>query len=94
MMVLGDRSSKEKKVSTTVKQSGRKWEQRIPSSLLSARLDRSSGRAIVGRVGEREPSGRVCYITDTLATFRSVEVFGFPVSRNNLPLKLLILLNP
>lgn len=98
MMALGDRSSKKKKkvyfVSTTVKQSGRKWERQVPSSLLSACLDRSSGRAIVGQVGEGESSGRVCYITDALASFKSLEVFGFPMSRNNLPFKLLILLHP
>lgn len=48
----------------------------------------------MGQVGEEESSGRVCYITDASASFKSVEVFGFPVSRNNLPFKLLILLHP
>lgn len=75
-------------VSTTVKQSGREWERRVPSSLLCARVDRSSGRATVGKVGEGESSGRVCHIMDSSASFKSVEVFGFPVSRNNLPFKL------
>lgn len=82
MMALDDRSSKEKKVyfvSTTVKRSGRKWERQVPPSLLSACLDRTSGRAIVGQVGEGESSGRVCYITDASASFKSVEVFGFPM---------------
>lgn len=74
--------------STTVKQNERKWERQVPPSLLSACLDRSSGRAVVGHVGEGELSGRVCHITDASASFKSVEVFGFPVSRNSSSFKL------